>query len=171
MPLCHGAGYNDVVTTPKGLHYPKWNEWANLQFSTTVAALALHYAQYTTDSSLKSDAIKFAQKQVDYALGNGSLRSYVVGFGPNPPSHQQHAAASCPNEPAPCGWKQFSSPNPNPQVLYGGLVGGPAGERKNAANPDDSYQDKRSDYVTNEVANDYNAGFTNALAGLYVLLS
>ncbi len=51
---------------------------------------------------------------------------------------------------------------PNPQILYGGLVGGP--------NDNDSYQDKRSDYVGNEVAVDYNAGFTGALAGLIQLL-
>jgi endoglucanase len=51
---------------------------------------------------------------------------------------------------------------PNPQVLYGGLVGGP--------NDGDSYKDVRSDYVSNEVAVDYNAGFTGALAGLVQML-
>lgn len=28
----------------------------------------------------------------------------------------QHAAASCPNLPAPCDWSNFDSPGPNPQV-------------------------------------------------------
>ena len=45
-------------------------------------------------------------------------------------------------------------------VLYGALVGGPS-----SAN--DAYTDSRSDYVMNEVATDYNAGFTSALARLY----
>jgi endoglucanase len=45
-------------------------------------------------------------------------------------------------------------------VLYGALVGGPS-------SPDDAYQDVRTDYVRNEVADDYNAGFTSALARLY----
>jgi endoglucanase len=45
-------------------------------------------------------------------------------------------------------------------VLYGALVGGPS-------SPDDAYQDSRSDYVMNEVATDYNAGFTSAVARLY----
>jgi endoglucanase len=72
--------------------------------------------------------------------------------------------------PAPCGEKQFTSKEPNPQVLYGALVGGPRGERVNKANPDDTYNDKRSDYVSNEVANDYNAGLVGALAGLMQLL-
>ncbi len=51
---------------------------------------------------------------------------------------------------------------PSCQVLYGALVGGPG--------PDDKYVDKRSDYQANEVATDYNAGFTGALAGLVQLL-
>ena len=45
-------------------------------------------------------------------------------------------------------------------VLYGALVGGPSA-------PDDAYTDSRGDYVMNEVATDYNAGFTSALARLY----
>ena len=46
-----------------------------------------------------------------------------------------------------------------PQVLVGGLVGGPI-------SGDGGYVDKRTDYTSNEVALDYNAGFTSALAGL-----
>jgi hypothetical protein len=38
-------------------------------------------------------------------------------------------------------------------------VGGPSA-------PDDYYNDVRNDYVMNEVAMDYNAGFTGSLAGL-----
>jgi len=159
----------DVVKTPKGMAYPLWNQWANLQFSTTTAALALHHARYTTDPTKKQQDLAYAQSQVDYALGS-SGRSFVVGYGVNPPTQPHHAASSCPDEPASCGWPQFYSKAANPQVLYGGLVGGPAGAKKNAQNPDDTYQDKRSDYKTNEVANDYNAGLTNALAGLYQLL-
>ena len=52
---------------------------------------------------------------------------------------------------------------PNPQVIAGALVGGP--------NDQDQYADKRADYVANEVAVDYNAGFTGALAGLVQLLA
>jgi endoglucanase len=42
--------------------------------------------------------------------------------------------------------------------LTGALVGGP--------DEKDSYTDKRDDYVHNEVAMDYNAGFQSAVAGL-----
>jgi hypothetical protein len=45
-------------------------------------------------------------------------------------------------------------------VLFGALVAGPAGPG------DDTYRDARDDYVSNEVAIDYNAGWTGALAGL-----
>lgn len=48
-------------------------------------------------------------------------------------------------------------PTPNVHTLYGALVGGP--------DASDSYTDKRDNYVNNEVANDYNAGFQTAVAG------
>lgn len=50
----------------------------------------------------------------------------------------------------------------NPNLLYGALVGGP--------DQDDQYEDDRSDYVHNEVAVDYNAGFQGALAGIITKL-
>ena len=43
-------------------------------------------------------------------------------------------------------------------TLNGALVGGPD-------NQGGSYQDSQDNYVTNEVAIDYNAGFQSALAG------
>lgn len=60
--------------------------------------------------------------------------------------------------PAPCDWSHFHSPAPNPQILHGALVGGP--------DINDNWADDRSDYVTNEVTIDYNAGFQGALAEL-----
>ena len=47
----------------------------------------------------------------------------------------------------------------NTHVLYGALVGGPG-------DPDDQYNDKRDDYIENEVTLDYNSGFQSVLAGL-----
>jgi hypothetical protein len=88
-------------------------------------------------------------------------RSFVVGFGNNPPSREHHRGASCPDPPAACGWGVFDSPDPNPQVLYGALVGGP-GEN-------DDYADVRNDAVKNEVAVDYNAAFQGAIAAMQQL--
>jgi len=45
----------------------------------------------------------------------------------------------------------------------GAIVGGP--------DQGDNYDDRRDDYVKNEVACDYNAGFQGALAGLYFLFT
>jgi len=63
--------------------------------------------------------------------------SFVIGFGNNYPTHPHHRSSSCPDAPATCDWNNYNSPNPNPQLLYGALVGGPA-----AAN--DQYIDVRS---------------------------
>ena len=80
--------------------------------------------------------------------------SYQVGYGNNYPQQPHHRAASGVN------WQGFDLDQPNQHVLNGALVGGPKA-------PDDySYNDARSDYITNEVAIDYNAGFTSALAFL-----
>ncbi len=158
-------GFLDVVSTPKGMHYPKSNQWGNLQLSTTASMLALMHAKWDPQRDRKAAYVQFARGQVDYCLGS-SGRSFLIGFGANWPQRAHHASSSCPDMPKACSWPQFDTKAPNPQILYGGLVAGPAGQRKNAADPDASYYDKRDDYVTNEVANDYNAGFTSALAGL-----
>ena len=63
-------------------------------------------------------------------------------------------------KPAPCGWEAQQNPGPNPHTLYGAMVGGPGAN--------DDYKDNRQDYVHNEVACDYNAGFQAAVAGVCV---
>ena len=56
-----------------------------------------------------------------------------------------------------CSWYQLDNPSPNPHILYGALVGGP--------DRNGDYTDDRADYIANEVALDYNAGFQAAIAG------
>ncbi len=162
-------GFEDVVSTPLGMHYPKWNEWANLAFSSSAAAVVSISAKFNNDPVSRTAQIEFVQKQMDYILGSG-YRSYVIGYGHDYPRNPHHAASSCPDMPAPCTLKQLSSNDPNPQILEGALVAGPAGVRKSVTDPDATYKDSREDYVTNEVANDYNSGLTMALAGIYCLL-
>jgi len=79
----------------------------------------------------------------------------------NSPKQPHHAASSCPNRPASCGWQEFSKNAPNPQILYGALVSGP--------DEVDLFKDCREEYAYTEVTLDYNAGFTSALAGLLQL--
>ena len=93
-------------------------------------------------------------RQIDYALGqNPRNASYVVGFGNNPPRNPHHRTAHG-------SWTdQLTFPVVSRHILYGALVGGPKA-------PDDAYADDRGDFVMNEVATDYNAGFTGAVARL-----
>jgi hypothetical protein len=76
----------------------------------------------------------------------------VVGYGSDPPQRVHHRAASCPNPPAVCDYRYFSLQSPNPRTVSGALVGGP--------DPSDIYRDDRTDAQSNEVAIDYNSGFT-----------
>ena len=53
----------------------------------------------------------------------------------------------------------MNEPSSHRHTLYGALVGGP--------DAGDGYDDSVSNYTTNEVADDYNAGFTGLLAFMY----
>ena len=87
-----------------------------------------------------------------YALGSTG-RSFVVGFGENPPQSPHHRTAHG-------SWADSQSiPEKHRHVLYGALVGGP--------DSSDNYTDDISDYVCNEVACDYNAGFVGLMAKMY----
>ncbi len=72
----------------------------------------------------------WARSQIKYILGDCG-RSYVVGFGNNPPTHAHHRGASCPletgglgsNVPT-CDYSDFNLASSDPNILYGALVGG-----------------------------------------------
>merc|ERR1712150_39555 len=102
----------------------------------------------------------WARSQIHYMLGDNNYgRSYVIGFGNNPPQRPHHRSSSCnPDWNIPCNWDDYNRWEPNPSVLTGALVGGP--------DESDNYDDRRDDYIANEVACDYNAGFQGAVAGL-----
>merc|ERR1719348_2622474 len=137
--------------TPKGLIFVQ--QWGPNRHAANVAFLSL-VASKVKDSKFYTD---FARQQIHYMLGDAG-RSFVVGFGNNPPQRPHHRSSSCPDLPAPCDWGAFNNQGPNPQTLTGALVGGPK--------QDDSYNDDRGDYVSNEVATDYNAAFTSLVAGI-----
>ncbi|KAK0059952.1 endoglucanase A [Biomphalaria pfeifferi] len=143
--------------TPCGL---AWRfKWGSLREMANTAFLALLAAE----SGIQTNRLRqWAVQQINYILGdntfNGGCFSFQIGVGNKYPLQPHHRAASCPDKPAPCGWDNFNSPLPNPHVLQGALVGGPL--------VDDSYEDKRDNYVLNEVSTDYNAGYQGALSGL-----
>lgn len=128
----------------------RWlSNWGCLRYANTAAFIAT----VAGDTVLKSEADKyaeFAETQVNYALGDNPLKqSYVVGFGDKYPQNPHHRTAHG-------SWKNdLKIPDKTRHILYGALVGGP--------NQDGSYNDDRQDFINNEVATDYNAGFTAML--------
>ncbi|CAF4634798.1 unnamed protein product [Rotaria sp. Silwood2] len=138
--------------TPKGLVF--LSQWGALRHAGNVAFLCLQAADIDINTQ---EYLNFAARQINYMLGD-SDRSYVIGFGQNYPQRPHHRSSSCPSRPAVCDWNAYNSPQANPQLLIGALVGGP--------DQNDNYEDRRDDYIKNEVATDYNAGFQSAVAGL-----
>ncbi|MGB2570756.1 glycoside hydrolase family 9 protein [Micromonospora citrea] len=130
------------------------DSWGALRYAANTSFVALVHSDHITDANRKTRYHDFAVRQINYALGdNPRNSSYVIGFGTNPPKNPHHRTAHG------SWWDSQTVPAETRHVLYGALVGGPS-----AAN--DAYTDSRSDYVMNEVATDYNAGFTSALVRL-----
>ena len=144
-------GSNGIRITDGGLRHI--STWGSLRYAANTAFLAGVVADQIIDPNGHYSAL--AAETVAYILGdNPRQSSYVVGYGENFPQQPHHRAASG------VSWEGFNIDQPNAHVLNGALVGGPS------AADDFAYDDRRSDYISNEVAIDYNAGFTGALAYL-----
>lgn len=145
-----GVNGKKIKYSPGGLAWA--DTWGSLRYATTAGFLASVYADSIDDATLKARYENFAKSQIDYCLGsNPNKRSYVCGFGTNPPVHPHHRTAQG-------SWfDNMETPPYHRHILYGALVGGPS-------QPDDKYTDTVKDYTANEVACDYNAGFTALLA-------
>ena len=130
-------------------------QWGSLRHTANTSFLAFVYSDNvaTTKANTYHD---FAVSQLNYILGdNPNNRSYMMGFGNNPPLNAHHRTAHG-------TWTNnlTGQPENNRHTLYGALVGGPS-------SPNDAYVDDRGDFIANEVACDYNACFTGALARMY----
>jgi endoglucanase len=140
-----------ITYTPGGLAW--LSQWGSLRYSSNASFLALYYGDLpTADVAKKTKYKNFATSQITYCLGaNPSNRSYVCGFGTNPPVNPHHRGAHG-------TWNNnlTGPPTTSRHTLYGALVGGPGNT--------DNYTDDRADYISNEVATDYNAAFTGAVA-------
>jgi hypothetical protein len=149
------GGYNGqrVRYSPGGQAH--LDTWGSLRYAANTAFVALVHSENVTDPTRKARYHDFGVRQIDYTLGaNPRNASYLVGFGQNPPRNPHHRTAHG-------SWTDnIQQPEQSRHVLYGALVGGPG-------QPNDSYVDSRQDYVANEVALDYNAAYTGALAKLY----
>ncbi|MES2734525.1 MAG: glycoside hydrolase family 9 protein, partial [Bacteroidota bacterium] len=147
------VGYNGqrITYTPGGLAW--LDTWGSLRYAANTAFMAFLYSDFTTDTVKKQRYYNFAKSQIHYMLGtNPGNRSFVVGFGNNPPINPHHRTAHG-------GWaNNLSTPVNNRHIIHGALVGGPGAN--------DAYEDDRGNFTTNEIACDYNAGFSGAVARL-----
>ncbi len=148
------TGYNGshITYSPGGLAF--LDTWGSLRYSANTAFLALYYQSAATTPAKATRYHDFALGQIRYILGsNPANRSFVCGFGTNPPSNPHHRTAHG-------TWanSQNGPPTQSRHILYGALVGGP--------DATDAYTDDRGNFTSNEVATDYNALFTGTLAAL-----
>lgn len=146
-----GVNGERITYTPQGLAW--LDSWGALRYSTTAAFIAAVYSDTGLCTPEKKDTyFDFAVAQVNYALGSTGF-SYQIGFGEAYPENPHHRTAQGSYS------NNMNEPAQARHTLYGALVGGP--------DSNDGYTDEVSNYTNNEVACDYNAGFTGALARLY----
>lgn len=128
----------------------RWSDtWGCLRYAEAaafVAAVACDTLPLGDTSAYET----FYEEQINYALGvNPQNQSFVVGYGENPPKNAHHRTAHS-------SWNNaLDNPTDNRHILYGALVGGPT--------ENGEYTDDRQNFINNEVADDYNAGFTGIL--------
>ncbi len=148
---CGTSDGSQITYTPGGLAW--LDSWGSLRYATTTAFVACVYSRWDGCPSDKADIYwDFAVSQAEYALGSTGF-SYQIGYGEDYPEHPHHRTSQgsyCDN---------MNDPSEARHTLYGALVGGP--------DANDGYTDTVSDYCANEVACDYNAGFTGLLAAMY----
>ena len=150
-------GYNGAKATysPGGQVFH--GAWGSNRYAANSAMLALAYADSGVfDATRATRMHDFAVRQVNYVLGDNPLSlSYLIGYGSKYIQMPHHRGAH-----GPWGNNPDQDPVNNRHILYGAVVGGPT-----SAN--DQYgTEKRSDFQKSEVAIDYNAGMTGALARL-----
>ncbi|MBE6825806.1 MAG: glycoside hydrolase [Ruminococcus sp.] len=146
LPTADGAW---LAKTPAG--FSMLNEYGSARYDTAAQLQAMVYAKETGDMTFAD----WSYGQMQYIMGDNPMnRAYIVGYDlENGACHPHHRASH--------GSKTLSALEPVDQVhvLWGALVGGP--------DSDDFHVDDTNDYIYNEVAVDYNAGFVGASAGLY----
>ncbi len=146
LPTADGAW---LAKTPAG--FSMLNEYGSARYDAAAQLQALVYAKETGDMTFAD----WSYGQMQYIMGDNPMgRAYIVGYDlENGACHPHHRASH--------GSKTLSALDPVDQVhvLWGALVGGP--------DSDDFHVDDTNDYIYNEVAVDYNAGFVGASAGLY----
>ncbi|MFZ5988341.1 MAG: glycoside hydrolase family 9 protein [Bacillota bacterium] len=149
----HGADGTKIPYTSGG--HARLHDWGSFRYAALTSLLAFIYSDKLEDPVKKARYHDFAVNQINYILGkNPRNASYIVGFGSNYPQHPHHRTAH-----GSWGGRKENPPD-NRHILYGALVG--------SVNNNDGFNDSINDYVSNEVAIDYNSGLVGALARMYM---
>lgn len=151
-------------------------QWTALQHGINSALLATFYSDYLSAAKLPgiscsgisftpTELRTFAASQADYILGNNPMSmSFMVGYGTTYPHKLHHRGASIPESQTvyDCkgGFIWLDSTEPNPNVAYGAIVGGPF---KN-----ETYSDSRTNIIQNEASTYNSAAMASLSAGLSV---
>ncbi|KAK9663807.1 hypothetical protein RND81_14G000100 [Saponaria officinalis] len=148
----------NVELTPGGLAYLLPSN--NLQYAASASFLLAAYSDYLSSTNSVVDCpdesgIKpqdyVTTLTADYILGeNPESMSYLVGYGTKYPEKTHHRGSSIPSKsvlPDPVGCVQgfeswYKNSNPNPNIQYGALVGGPDNS--------DCFTDDRDNYYQSE---------------------
>ncbi len=152
-------GYNGerIEYSPGGL--ARLDRWGANRYSANTSFIAFLYSDFLREVDPSNERVDayydFAVGQMNYIMGdNPQGHSYQIGMDENGPKNPHHRTAHG-------AWADSSSnPVESRHLLIGALVGGPA--------EGDAYEDDRDDYIANEVATDYNALFTGALARMWM---
>ncbi|GAX77150.1 hypothetical protein CEUSTIGMA_g4596.t1, partial [Chlamydomonas eustigma] len=171
---CSAKQTAPVCYTPSG-GFAFLSGWGSSRYTANAANMALLLAELipvgTAAGSAKNQQ-SWAYSQLSYILGSNPMStSFLVGYVPSSasgihfPTQPHHEGASCqPDFDVPCNFTNLYLSTPNPETLYGALVGG----LENGTS-DFSYHDIRSDSQGNEAAIDYVAALSSALASLVQL--
>lgn len=153
------TGYNGsrVKYTAGGL--AQLDTWGATRYAANTSFIALIYSDYLKSKNPTNPRVatyyNFAKGQLEYILGDNPMGiPYQIGMAANGPKNPHHRGAHG-------TWADsLQNPTDSRHLLVGALVGGPGSG--------DAYVDDRGDYIANEVATDYNSGFTGAVARLYM---
>ncbi|XP_048429339.1 endoglucanase 4-like [Pyrus x bretschneideri] len=171
--LPESPAQKSVTYSPGGLLFKPGG--SNLQHTTSLSFLLSVYAGYMKANNKVVDCgnnvvvtpaklVDFTKGQVDYILGKNPLgMSYMVGFGQKFPQKIHHRGSVIPSidqhpQHIEChgGDEYFKSNSPNPNLLTGAIVGGPA--------ENDTFEDSRSNVAQSEPTTYINAAFVGVLA-------
>ncbi|KDP46724.1 hypothetical protein JCGZ_06512 [Jatropha curcas] len=148
-------------------------KWNSLQYSVASAFIALLFSDYMVASHIPTlycsgilysptELRSFAISQADYILGKNPMEmSFLVGYGNEYPQYVHHRGSSIPvDAKTGCkdGFEWLDSPNPNPNIAVGALVGGPF--------LNETYNDSRRNIIQAEATTYNGALIVGLLSGL-----